>query len=77
MSQTPTSKHQFVFWKRPCLISKFQGNFYNLLLNHDPEKFEDDLHCVMIDMNGRPANMEWVIFEFNYTNCLFLLKLLL
>lgn len=32
---------------------KAPGNFYNLLLTHDPDTFQDDLNCMMIDMNGR------------------------
>lgn len=36
---------------------KAPGNFYNLLLNHDSETFEDDINCIVIDMNARPADM--------------------
>ncbi|KAI6181239.1 hypothetical protein M3Y98_00807400 [Aphelenchoides besseyi] len=34
-----------------------QGNFYEIVLNHDPDFFSDKLHCIMVDMNGRTADM--------------------
>ncbi|KAI6239699.1 hypothetical protein M3Y99_00562700 [Aphelenchoides fujianensis] len=34
-----------------------QGHFYEILFNHDPQFFDDKMRCVMVDMNGRPADM--------------------
>ncbi|KAI6207009.1 hypothetical protein M3Y94_00980700 [Aphelenchoides besseyi] len=34
-----------------------QGNFYEIVFNHDPDAFSDKLHCIMVDMNGRTADM--------------------
>jgi hypothetical protein len=40
---------------------KTPGNFYNLQLHHDPDTFEDDINCIVIDLNGRPADMRSIL----------------
>jgi hypothetical protein len=54
---------QPTFDKKANYDIKAPGNFYNLLLHHDPETFEDDIHCMIVDMNGRTADMGFVYFK--------------